>query len=77
MDVFHPASYTVDHLLLGVQMRAILRLRTRVMQSLDCAHMLHKLRILRLRKFSDCMEHTHYHTHTVLSSYTSISMGRK
>ena len=30
-DVFHPASYTVDHSLSGVQARAILRLRTRVM----------------------------------------------
>ena len=48
-DVCHPASYTVDHLLSGVQAKfidctyanhAILRLRTRVMQSPHCVHVL-------------------------------------
>ena len=57
-------SYTVDHLLSGVQVHAILRSCTRVMQSPDCAHVLRNLGILRMHntilklyKFSDCAEH--------------------
>ena len=34
-NVLHPAAYTVDHSLSGVQAHAILRLRTRVTQSRD------------------------------------------
>ena len=65
-DVLHPASYAVDHLLSCVQAKfvdAILRLRTRVMQSSDGLLNLGILRmrntILRLDKFSDCAEHIH------------------
>ena len=45
-DVLHPVSYTVDHSLSGVQAHAILRLRTRVTQSPDCAHVLPNLEIV-------------------------------
>ena len=38
-DVFHPASYTVDHSLSGVHAQTILRLRTRGLRNLEIVHM--------------------------------------
>ena len=45
-DVLHPASFTVGHLLSGIQVLAILRL-----------HTCYALPISRLCKFLDCAEH--------------------
>ena len=69
MDVFHPASYTVDHSLLGVQSHADLEIAHMwFTQSRDCAHALRNLgiprmcnAISRLRKFPDCAEQIHTH----------------
>ena len=74
MDVFHPASYTVDHSLSGVQshsdleiahMRyAISRLRTRVTQSRDCLCNLEIAQIPTLRgtyTLADLLKNTKWH----------------
>ena len=46
MDVFHPASYTVDHSLSGVQSHAELKIAHMwFTQSRDCAHALCNLEI--------------------------------
>ena len=56
-DVFHPASYTVDHSLSGVQAHAILRLRTRVLCNLQIAHTRYAISRLRtsVTQSRDCL----------------------
>ena len=65
-DVFHPASYTINHSLSRCRRLWSGDCAHRVMHSWDCTHVLRNLGILRmcnvisrLRKFSDCAELRH------------------